>query len=425
MSRIGIWGFGREGAAAWRWVTGTDPDAAVVVVDDDPARVHETAPDVEVAGFDALLSCATVWVSPGIRPNDARRLALRGAGVELRTGTDEFMARAGARTVGVTGTKGKSTTSAFVRDLLVASGVEAQLAGNIGVPLLDLLDPATGAPRNDRASFVTELSSYQCSALHHSPRVAVVTQLYADHLAEHGTLDDYWAAKARIFACGAETLVALPETVDKLRTVAAAAVDAVPTLVTPPELAPTDARLPRHVLDNLRVAVAGAAALQGAPVTPEVVDAVARAYAPLPHRQTVVADALGVVWVDDALATTQESVLAALDAFPHARLALVLGGKDRGQPVDRLGAALAGRGATVLLVGETSERFGRELAPWNVRTVPVATVEAGVAWVAEHAGELDVCLLSPGAASYDQFRDHAAKGAAFAAAVAAFGPVVR
>lgn len=419
--RVGIWGFGREGAAAWRWVTATAPDVAVVVADDDPARVHETAPDVEVAGVEALLSCATVWVSPGIRPNDPRREPLLAAGVSLRTGTDEFLARAGGRTVGVTGTKGKSTTSSFVRDLLVAGGTPAELAGNIGRPLLDLLDPATGAPRNDQAVFVTELSSYQCSALEHSPRVAVMTQLYDDHLAEHGNRHEYWTAKARIFARGAQTLVALPETVEKLRTVAAAAVDAVPELVTPADLAPLTVTLPRHVADNLRVAVAGAGALQGAPVAPDVVDAVARAYTPLPHRQVVVADTLGVTWVDDALATTQESVLAALEAFPRARIALLLGGKDRGQPVDRLGVVLRERHTEVLLVGETAERFGWQLSPWNVDTVPVGTVEAGVAWVAEHRLDVDVCLLSPGAASYDQFRDHTAKGAAFAAAVAAVG----
>lgn len=419
MNRVGIWGFGREGAAAWRWVTATDPHVSVVVVDDDPARVHETAPDVEVAGFDALMSCATVWVSPGIRPNDPRLAELTAAGVTLRTGTDEFMARAGARTVGVTGTKGKSTTSSFVRDLLVAGGAPAQLAGNIGVPLLDLLDPATGAPRNDQATFVTELSSYQCSSLEHSPRVAVVTQLYADHLAEHGTLDEYWAAKARIFGYGAEFLVALPETVDKLRTVTD--VDAVPSLVTPPELPELTVTLPRHVAENLRVAAAGVAAATGNPVPTEVLDTVARAYEPLPHRQSVVGDVLGVLWVDDALATTQESVLAALDAYPRARIALLLGGKDRGQPVDRLGVVLRERGTEVLLVGETAPRFGWELSRWNVHTREVGTVEAGVAWVAEHRLDLDVCLLSPGAASYDQFRDHAAKGAAFAVAVAALG----
>ena len=129
-------------------------------------------------------------------------------------------------------------------------------------------------------------------------------------------------------------------------------------------------------------------------------------------------------WVDDALATTQESVLAALEAYPRERIALLLGGKDRGQPVDRLGAVLRARRVDVLLVGETATRFGGELARSDVPTVTVATVEAGVAWVAEHRRDVDVCLLSPGAASYDQFRDHAAKGAAFAAAVAALAPTV-
>lgn len=418
MTRVGIWGFGREGRAALRWVRGTDPGADVVVADDAPDRVRaEVGGEVEVAGFDALLHCATVWASPGVRPADPRRAALVDAGVDLRSGSDEFLRRAGHRTVGVTGTKGKSTTSAFTREVLAACGHETVLAGNIGVPLLDLLDPATGAPRNGQALFVTELSSYQCAALTVSPRVAVVTQLYDDHLVEHGGRAEYWRAKSRIFTLGARVLVALPETVDKLRTVAD--VDSVPSLVTPPGL-PVDVDLPRHVAENLRVAVAGAAALQGAPVPTDAVAAVARGYAPLPHRQVVVADTRGVTWVDDALATTQESVLAALDAFPHARTAVLLGGKDRGQPVDRLAPALRERGATALLVGETAARFAADLP--GVTTVPVGTVTAGVAWVAAHAGDLDVCLLSPAAASYDQFRDHTEKGAAFAAAVAALPP---
>ena len=121
------------------------------------------------------------------------------------------MSRHGARTIGVTGTKGKSTTASFLGHLLSSLGVDAVVAGNIGTPLSDLA-------ADDDAIVVAELSSQQAALLSVSPAMAIVTNLYEDHLDWHGDAGAYYLAKANVFRNGARTLVTTPETVVDLRT---------------------------------------------------------------------------------------------------------------------------------------------------------------------------------------------------------------
>ena len=155
--------------------------------------------------LDRLRDCDVVFVSPGVPWRQPVFEELRRSGVRISSAADWFMSRHGAATIGVTGTKGKSTTASFLGHLLQQVGVDAVVAGNIGTPLSDL------SPEPDDVVVVAELSSQQAALLTTSPAVAVITNLYEDHLDWHGDRDAYYLAKANVFRNGARTLVTTPE----------------------------------------------------------------------------------------------------------------------------------------------------------------------------------------------------------------------
>ena len=190
--------------------------AAILAVDDRAAGPVDTG--AEIPGFTArygpeslplLRDTDIVFVSPGVPWRHPLFDELRRSGPPVSSAADWYMATHGAQTIGVTGTKGKSTTAAFLAHLLTGLGTPAVAAGNIGTPLSDVT-PAGGQ------WVVAELSSQQCALLRTAPTVAVITNLYQDHLDFHGDIPTYYAAKANIFGDGAHILVTTPEVVAAL-----------------------------------------------------------------------------------------------------------------------------------------------------------------------------------------------------------------
>jgi hypothetical protein len=212
---VGIWGFGREGISMARTASAAGA-ARIDAVDDVGRRPYET-PD----GIDGLTvfrgpehlgrlgECDVVFVSPGVPWHQPHFAELRQSGIRISSAADWFVSRWGGQTIGVTGTKGKSTTASFIGHLLGRMGIEAVVAGNIGTPLSDL------SP-DDGVVVVAEVSSQQAALLTASPAVAVITNLYEDHLDWHGSTDSYYAAKANIFRLGSRSLVCTPEVVRSL-----------------------------------------------------------------------------------------------------------------------------------------------------------------------------------------------------------------
>ena len=185
--RVGIWGAGREGASAYRALIALSSPSEIVVVTDSAASAEERAPFSDrlavrfahgPAGLRALEACDVVIRSPGVSLHRPELKRLSDAGVQMTSGTNLWMAEhSDARTIAVTGSMGKSTTSALLGHLARARGERVVLAGNIGEPLLDHLDPA--APPD---LWVLELSSFQTADLEGSPAIAVVLNLVHDHL---------------------------------------------------------------------------------------------------------------------------------------------------------------------------------------------------------------------------------------------------
>ena len=419
--RVGVWGHGREGRAAVRAALAAGA-VGVVVVDAVPPT--DLPPGVQAGGdVAALAACDVVFRSPGISPyrEDARTLAAR---TTLTSGTGVALAEFAARdvpTLCVTGTKGKSTTSALAAAVLGAAGRPAVHAGNIGTPLLDvLLDGVVGgASPAHPTSLVVEVSSYQAAAVEDWSGWGAVTSLAPEHLDWHGDVETYYRDKLHVFAgCGPASVVVSAQA----RPVAEQHLDPA-VLVDPADVVP-EARLAGfplerlsgvHNVANLHVALA-ACVRMGVDLdrSADAVRAAVADFRALPHRLSPVATRDGVTFVDDALSTTPVSVRAAIDAFAGQQVTLIAGGQDRGLDYTDLAAAVVARGGTVqvLTIPDTGARFAADLrAAAAAAGVDAPVTETGsladaVAEALRTARPGGLVLLSPGAPSYNRFRNY-------------------
>ncbi len=424
--------------------------------DDPPAedvRMTLRAPDARlVTGAEilpALSACDVVVRSPGVSTHRPELRALREADIPVTTATSLWLSeRGGERVLGVTGTKGKSTTAALAHHLARAAGRTTALAGNIGVPALDLLD----APPAEVT--VVELSSYQIADLETGPEVALVTNLFREHTEWHGSEQAYRTDKLRLLAlpgvrkavvnaCDPGLMAALADTdAAPANTGARAAQHAVGdhfdyvveritygvpnawdvlngaiALKGKPLVPAADLPMPgEHNALNVCGALTALEALGVAPTLPESL----RGFQPLAHRLEPVAEREGVLWVNDSISTTPESTLAAVASFPGREIVLIGGGQDRGQDYAQLGRALAARRATVIGVPSTGALLisaAREAGLETSRALEAADLAQAVALAAGLASAGAVVLLSPAAPSFDHYRDFERRGERFRALV--------
>ncbi len=376
---MGVWGAGREISSFADQLARRLPSARILVAAFDsppPEDVRGTlrAPDVQiVTGAEivpALSACDVVVRSPGVSIYRPELRAVREGGTPVTTATSLWLAeRGGERVMAVTGTKGKSTTAALAHHLARAAGCTAALAGNIGVPALDLLDSEPAQVT------VLELSSYHIADLELGPEVAVVTNLFREHTDWHGSEQAYRADKLRLL-----DLPGVRAAVVNGRDAGLAAALADPSIAAGEDTGPQDRHAPHDPFDyvvetitygvprawdvldggialggelvasagemplpgehnalNLCGALAGLEALGVEPPLPEAL----LGFQTLAHRLETAAEGDGVLWVNDSISTTPESTLAALASFPGREIVLIAGGQDRGQDY---GEARAGGG---------------------------------------------------------------------------------
>jgi len=422
--RVGLWGAGREAAATFRAL---GSPAGVVVATDAPvdAATRAAFPGATfVDGPDAWRALAQTDVvvrSPGISRYREDVRALAAAGPQLTTATNLWFAEHGDECViGVTGTKGKSTTASLIAALAAAAGARVELAGNIGRALLDALTPPA---RPD--VWVVELSSYQLADLDRSPCIGVVVNLYREHLDWHGSEERYVADKLNLLAHEPWAAVlngrderlqaAAPPDSERILFGVDGGFDAVGETVVRDGVPIVDLRrtalLGHHNALNVAAALTAAEVAGWLPGDPQ---AALAGFEPLPHRLQTVATDGGVRFVDDSISTTPESAVAALEALAGQPVALLVGGQDRGQDFAPLAEAIARHGGVRAVVGlpDNGER---------------ALAAIGAAAPTQMAGDLDdavararaaldgsgVVLLSPAAPSYGHFTDFTQRGERF------------
>ena len=446
--RVALWGWGREGRAAYRALRRRLPALPLTLFCStaELAEAHALGDAQLTADTDAsaerLSTFEVVIKSPGISPYRPEALAAAERGTRFIGGTTLWFAEhADARTICVTGTKGKSTTSALLAHLLRAGGHRTALCGNIGLPMLELQDIGRTGDVQPPGFWVIELSSYQTrdvAASGVSPEIAVATNIFPEHLDWHGSearyIDDklalFTAAKPRIAILNGDdrTLAALALPDSEVRFFGGTdGWHLRGDVVYRGEHAVFDTRdvpLPgRHNRGNLCAVLAAVEALG---LDAETLAPHAATFQPLPHRLQTLGMRDGITYVNDSISTTPHATLAALDCFRSRRVALLAGGHDRG--IDWTDFAHAMRDnapAAIVTLGQNGPKIHALLAPL-AEAVGFALVDAAdlPEAVARARALLDgegVVLLSPGAPSFGAYRDYTERGRHFAA-LAGFDP---
>lgn len=421
--RVVVWGAGKEGNAALETCRRHGIEATQVVTGPEEAEDGEAG--------QALFSAEVVVKSPGVPVATDLYPALVRRGVLFTSGTDLWMSEHASRAIGITGSKGKSTTASVAAALLRATGRPTELVGNIGEPLVAHLDDA-GV---ESATYVAELSSYQCQSLTVSPRVVCVTSLFPEHLPWHGGEQEYYRDKLNIAAHGPEVVVANGRDARVRALLPAVVGEASPVLfstdgevVVEPHTGDLvwgdHLRIPsgdlalrgRHNAENMVLALltlVSAGLLDTSHL--DAVGEVLTTFAPLAHRLERVPSDDGRTWVDDGLATAPEAVAAALEVFEADEVALVFGGSERGLDFTVLVDHLAARKQPVHLmcIGPAGARLA-ELVHGTHHTVQrFAALEEALVWARSDANPAPVVLLSPGAPSFDAYRDYADRSREF------------
>jgi len=417
--RIALLGFGREGQSSYAFLRKYFPEKPLLIADQAPIHIDDPHAGLLCGeGYsDALHRCDIALKSPGI--------SLKGVplpeGVEISCQADLFLRFAPCIKVGVTGSKGKTTTSTLIYDMLRASGIAARLMGNVGVPMLDCMDGIEGQIA------VTELSSHQLEFTHASPQVAVWTNLYEEHLDHYADgFAGYAAAKARI--CEHQTpentfIYNADQPLARMADLSRCRARQVPVSARTDDLflLSLDGGNPRlrgaHNRQNIYFA-ATAALLLGA--TQAGIRRAVEEFRGIPHRMEPVGEAGGIRWVDNCICTIPQAVLLDLDA-PSDVDTLILGGLDRGLDYRDFAEGLSRRPVrNIICMPETGYSIAELLKmTGSAQNIILAeTMEEAVSAAFACTARGKTCLLSPAAASYNAYKNFEEKGADFRSCIA-------
>jgi UDP-N-acetylmuramoylalanine--D-glutamate ligase len=440
--RVGILGLARSGRSAARLALARGHD---VFASDAGTGAEVTAAAEEIRGLGGaaetgghtaakLAACDVIVLSPGVPPT-VPILSDPGVARVKRISELEFAFRElEAPVIAVTGTNGKSTTTALTTHLLVQAGMRAVAAGNIGTALSDIV-----LQHEQPEWVVVEASSFQLADIDtFAPRIGVLTNLSPDHLDRYPSVEAYYADKARMFENATATSIWVLNAEDAAAKKMPGEADGrrrVFRVNTFPDAGEeggwiddsghlclrvdgTETRLLHHtelrVLGEHNRANALAAALaaySAGAATAAIADGL-RTFGGLEHRLEVVADAGGILWVNDSKATNVTSTAVALRSVDRP-VVLLLGGRHKGEPYTALAEAAAGRLRRVIAFGEAEQQIANDL----YHAVAVDRVSGDFAAVVAQAARVaqpgDVVLLSPACASFDMFRDYEERGSAF------------
>lgn len=447
--RVALWGWGREGRAAYRAIRSRLPALRLTLF----CSVEEASeadgfgdPQLRVAleaTAAALAAHQIVIKSPGISPYGEAARAAVAQGTQFIGGStlwfDEQGGGAGfvPHSICITGTKGKSTTTALLAHLLRAGGHRTALVGNIGMPLLEVLE---ADPVPDY--WAIELSSYQTldvAAATVRPEVAVVLNLFPEHLDWHGSEARYVEDKLALVTRAAPNIAVLNAADTRLACLQLPASEVKwfnhpqgwhlrGDVVYRGEVFVFDStRTPlpgRHNRGNLCAVLA---TLEALGLDAASLAGHAETFRPLPNRLQTLGTRDGFTYINDSISTTPHATLAALDCFGGQRVAVLVGGHDRGVDWSDFASAMHREAPpAVVTLGANGPRINTLLAPLAksgaFRLAAASNLQAAVEQARHLLGEAGgVILLSPGAPSFGAYRDYVARGRHFAA-LAGFDP---
>ena len=452
--RVVIFGFGRQGNALARWLPLVGAEA--VVTDSRSAKAlglrRRDFPGVRfyLGGHpdEVLIGARCICVSGGV-PLDLPVLKeARERGIPFTNDAQLFLERCPAPVIGITGSAGKTTTTALVADIAAKAGYKVWRGGNIGNPLIQDLSKIKADD-----IVVMELSSFQLELMSASPQVAAVLNLTPNHLDRHGAFEHYAAAKANILryqratdvavlgwdspACKALEQIVAGEQLgfslydmapdgafmlgSRLLVAGSASYDMGPHVVCERDEIPL--RGDHNVLNVLAAcAITGGMglAIDRPGVTPDVMRESIRSFKAVAHRLETVRELQGVTWVNDSIATAPERLLAALASYDEP-LVLLIGGADKDLPWEAALQYALRKARHIIVFGrdggkQVASKVMELMNKMRVRDDQVSRVQSldeAVARAAAVAQAGDIVLLSPGGTSYDAYEDFAARGLHF------------
>ncbi len=423
--RVLLLGFGREGRALYRRIIQAGGYAALGIADLNPIAdppMH-TALHIGSDYQNAMAQYDLVFKSPGIvlqqNPDTLP--------CQLTSLTELFLSAYRDQCIGITGTKGKSTTSSLLYHTLQTAGIPSVLGGNIGIPMADLYEQIT-----PETVIVLEIGVHQLEYIHVSPKIAVFLNLFEEHLDHYGTFDYYAYVKENIYRyqqagdiviCGQQGLPAAGDTPAKLYRLAMESNEAEISLhddntvrfgnermLLPETMALTG----KHNRLNCAVVYALARMQQA---SREAIHQAIATFAPLPHRLTPIGSYHGIRWVDDSISTACETCIQALNSLPDTDTVLI-GGMDRGISYGALLDYLAKASVPhIILMSDSGKRIAEEAKAYGVtltdRIRYAEDLPDAVALAKQITVPGQIALLSPAAASYNRYRNFEERGEHF------------
>ena len=439
--KVLVVGAGKSGAAAARFLAAR---GAVVALNDSKPLIDwsDEALRLKADGVGLLAGEAPSWLldqvelvvlSPGVPTKSIPVRYAERAGAEVIGEVELAFRFLKGRVVGITGTNGKTTTTALIGELLKNAGLPVQVGGNIGTPLVSLAE----ASRDDGWT-VVELSSYQLETIREfHTSVAVALNVMPDHMDRYDNLMEYAAAKHRIFLNQTEADAAILNADDPLvsswseglrahvvffstereldeglflrgRELVSRVGSAERVLVTRDEMQLKGVHNVQNVLAALAAGLACGA-------DPESMRETVRGFAPVEHRLEGVGEVSGVAFYNDSKATNVDAAVKAVEALADepGQLVLILGGRGKNAPYAPLAPLVKRKARALVLLGEDAERIERELGPHAPTVARVADISEAVRRAHELAEPGDIVLLAPACASFDMFQSFEHRGRVF------------
>ena len=387
-----IAGYGIEGRATKTFLETYVPSAHITITDSSDGADYL----VKQADYEVVIK------TPGIPGRDIT--------VPYTTATNIFFANlpTGAQTIGVTGSKGKSTTTSLIYHILKAAGKKVKLVGNIGIPMLRAFDPT-----DVNTIYAIELSSYQLADITYSPHIAVIVSLFLEHIPYHGTVEKYYEAKRNIVThlSSNDYYIYNPSYPQLADWATESKAQALPYQINIPKT--TSKLIGPHNADNIRAAYTMSQLFH---ISDDVFTSAVASFQPLPHRLETVGTYQGITFIDDAISTTPESTIAALNAIQNVST-IFLGGEDRGYDFSQLIDMLYDKHIeNIVVFPDSGNRIAEELHIKHTDILNIKHVhkmQDAVDYAFEHTPSGSVCLLSSASPSYSLWKNFQEKGDQF------------
>jgi UDP-N-acetylmuramoylalanine--D-glutamate ligase len=378
--------------------------------------------------------CELIVLSPDVPADLAPLEQARKRGIRVIGEVELAAPFLRGRTIGITGSNGKTTTTSLIGHILASAGVPVQVGGNIGKPVTAMIDGS-----RDDGWNVLELSSFQLETISEfRAHIGLALNVTQNHLDRHHTFENYAAAKRRlvetqrpgdyavlnaedpITAGYASRTAASPEWFSSARPVQPGAYLRGETLILDDAPLMEAGELPIRGRHNVENALAAAIAAARAGVDREAIAAAIRTFRAVEHRLEFVRKVSGIDFYNDSKATSVDATLKALSAFSGG-VWVILGGKDKGLDYAPLREPLAAKGRAALLIGAAARKIGAQL-DGAIPLVEAGTIEAAVAYAYERGQAGDTVLLAPACASFDQFNSFEHRGEVFKSIVNGLSP---